>query len=121
MDEVTVPAVAVITGGVLSATVTVDVHVLWLFAASFTVITTVLAPLFVQLKLVLLRVMIRLPDAVQLSDEPLFTSDTASVAIPEPFRLMVAFLQVATGGTLSETVTVKLHRMLVFPLVSVVG
>ncbi len=85
-SEVTVPAVAASTGKILSTTVTVALQVLLFPAASFTVMTTVFAPLLAQLKLVLLSVIFRLPCAVQLSLDPSFTSLTTRVAIPDEFK-----------------------------------
>jgi hypothetical protein len=111
ISEFTVPAVADSTGKMMSETVTVALQVLLFPAASFTVITTVFEPLFVQLKLVLLSVIIKLPDAVQLSLDPSFTSLAVKVAIPDEFKYMVAALQTAVGGVLSATVTVNEHEL----------
>jgi len=107
------------TGAVLSTTVTVLLQVLEFPAASRTVITTVLGPLLAQVKLLLLSERMRLPEAVQLSVDPLLTSDARSVAFPVPSRTSVLFLQMATGASFSRTVTVKLQGLLVFPLASV--
>ena len=83
--------VAVMVGARLSTTVIVAVQVPMLPAASLTVRVTVLAPMLEQLKLVLLRVRIRLPAAVQLSDDPLLTCAVVNVACPEAFRVRVTF------------------------------
>lgn len=110
--------VAVKVGAVTSATVTVELHVAVLPEASRTVNVIVFAPKLLQLKLVLLSESIKLPVAVQLSVEPLLTSGTVKMALPELFKLSVAFLHTAVGATLSLTVMVKLHGLLVFPLAS---
>ncbi len=73
----------------MSSTVMIDVHVLVLPAASLTVRVTVLDPILEQLKVVLLSVRIRLPSAVQLSEEPLLTWAVVSVACPELFSVSV--------------------------------
>jgi hypothetical protein len=109
---VTVVAVAVMVGARLSTTVTVALQVLMLPAASLTVRVTVLFPMLEQLKLVLLRVSIRLPAAVQLSDDPLLTCAVVKVACPDAFKVRVTGWQTATGGVLSVTVTLKVQGLL---------
>ena len=108
----------VITGKIRSATVTVALHVELFPAASRTVSTTVFAPRLVQLKLDLLIEVTKLPCAVQLSHEPSLTSATVRVAAPDAFKFIVAALQVAVGGSLSVTVTVKLQGLLLLLLAS---
>jgi hypothetical protein len=111
--DVAVPDVAVIVGAILSITVTVALQVLWLPEASLNFTKTVFSPLLEQLKLVLLSIMIKLPEAVQLSVDPSLTSAEVNVAIPELFRDMVAGLQLAVGARLSKMVIVKEHGLLV--------
>ena len=85
-SEVTVPAVAVNVGAMLSATVTVASQLPVFPEASRTVSVTVWSPRSEQLNVLLLRVYTRLPCAVQLSDDPLFISAAVSVAVPELFK-----------------------------------
>ncbi len=84
----------------LSTTVTVALQLWLLFMASFTVRVTVLSPKLVQLKDDLLSSYEVIP---QLSVELLLISLTSKVAVPPALRTKVAFLQLATGFTLSIT------------------
>ena len=103
----------------MSATVIVAVHVSVFPEASFTVMITEFAPLFEQLNVVLLSVIIKFPAIVQLSEDPLFTSFTVNVATPELFKNMVGEAQTAVGAWVSEIITSKLQALLMLPVISV--
>jgi len=64
----------------------VAVHEPVLPDASLTVITTGLMPLLAQVKVVFASEINKLPDGVQLSDDPLFMWATVSDAVPTLFR-----------------------------------
>ena len=94
------------TGATLSSTVTVAVQVEVFPPTSVTVNVTVFAPILEQLKLFGETASEAIPQA---SEEPLSTS----AAVIEPFPLLsnwtVTVWQVATGATLSSTVTVAVQ------------
>ena len=75
----------------MSSTVTVEVHVDELPAASVTVKVTVLGPISEQLNAAGATDRFRLPLAVQLSEDPLLTWPAVMEALPEPFRVTVRF------------------------------
>ena len=93
-------------GATVSATVTVDVQTVELPDASVTVIVTVFAPIFAHVKLFGLTAKIAIP---QVSLDPLFTANESIVRLPVLFRYLVMFLQIATGATVSNAVTVDVH------------
>ena len=76
------------TGATLSSTVTVAEHVEVLPLLSVTVRVTVLAPIFVQSKLVLLKARLAMPEA---SLEPLFTAAAVVLPVPWAFNCTVTF------------------------------
>lgn len=90
----------------MSETRTVPVHVAVLPAASVTVRVTELEPTFAQVKVVVLKDNPKEPEAVQLSEDPLFTCAGTIVAEPEPFRVTVKLWQTAVGAVTSPTVMV---------------
>ena len=94
-------------GGSLSWTVTVAVHWLLLPSMSLTVKVTVFPPKSLHPKLLGLTERL----AEQLSEEPSSTSFAVIVAVL-PLRLTVVGLQEAVGGSLSSTVTVAVHWLL---------
>lgn len=94
----------VIVGAMISVTVTFDVHVAELPLPSVTVIMTAFTPRLVQLKSVLLNI---IEAMLQLSELPLFTSAAVIEAVPEAFNWIVMSLQIATGGVMSLSVTLK--------------
>src|ERR1043166_2983958 len=102
------------TGAVLSTTVTVAVQLSLLPLLSVTVKVTVFGPTLAQVKVSGLTLREAIPQA---SLEPLSTSDAAMVAWPVASRLIVIFWHLATGLTLSSTVTV-LEQLELFPLAS---
>jgi hypothetical protein len=102
-------------GFTVSETVTVDVHVDVLPLRSVTVIVTVFAPIFAQVKLFGLTAKLAKP---QPSLELLLTANESIVIVPLLFNRTVMFLQIATGATVSNTVTVDV-RVAVFPFTSV--
>jgi hypothetical protein len=95
--------------------VTVPLQVLLLPLTSVTVKTTVLAPTLAQVKLVGVALMLAMPQASLL---PLSTWPAVILAEPAPFNCTVRFWQIATGATLSSTVTVAV-QVLLLPLTSV--
>src|ERR1043165_3315501 len=102
------------TGAVVSTTVTVAVQLSLLPLLSVTVKVTVFGPTLAQVKVSGLTLREAIPQA---SLEPLSTSDAAMVAWPVASRLIVIFWHLATGLTLSSTVTV-LEQLELFPLAS---
>ena len=94
------------TGRTVSITVTVPVHVEVLPLLSVTVKVTVLAPTLAQVKLEGLTDSVAMPQA---SVEPLLTWAAVTLTVPDAFRYLVMFLQLATGRTVSNTVTVALQ------------
>ena len=75
---------------------------------------TVCEPTLVQLKVLLLRDMLAMP---QTSALPLFTVVVGKLAFPALSNCTVTFLQIAVGGVISWTVTVAPH-VLEFPFTS---
>src|SRR5690606_42027046 len=73
----------VMVGAMLSTTVTVAVALASFPFTSFTVNVTVFAPTFAQVKLVIFSVLSAMP---QLSDEPLSTCVTVTLALPSASR-----------------------------------
>ena len=102
-------------GTMLSVTVTTAVQVLLLPFTSVTVNVTLLAPTFAQVKAVWLKPRVAMPHA---SVEPLFTAAAVVEALPLVSKMTVTFWQVATGATLSFTVTTAV-QVAVLPAPSV--
>src|SRR5467141_3061346 len=102
----------VIVGAASSTTVTVALPLLLLPLASRAVSVTVLAPKFEQLNVLLLMLRTRLPLAVQLSEQPLFTEDAVMAQLPVPSRWTVISWHRMIGGVVSCTVTVKVQVVL---------
>ena len=103
------------TGANVSNTVTVDVHVEAFPFTSVTVIVTVFAPMFAQVKLLGLTAKLAIPHA---SLEPLSIASESMEAAPAPFNCMVIFLQTTAGAVASAIVTVDVQVALL-PLTSV--
>ena len=82
--------------------VTIEVHVALFELLSVTVRTTVFGPKLLQLKVVLLKARLTLP---QTSELPLFTAAPLVETVPALFRLKLIFLHSAAGGVMSATVT----------------
>jgi hypothetical protein len=95
--------------------VPVDVHVELFPFTSMTVIVTVFAPMFAHVNAVGVTAKLAIPQA---SLDALFTAKESIVRLPVLFRYLVMFLQIATGTTVSDTVTVDVHIEL-FPFTSV--
>ena len=93
----------------VSSTVTVDVQDLLLPDPSVAVNVTVFAPMFEQSNEVLLSESVGVP---QLSEDPLFTCDAVSDAVPLLLRYRVTFWQEAVGLMVSSTVTVEVQDLL---------
>src|SRR5690606_7063952 len=90
-----------ITGGLLSFTVTVAVQVETLPHTSRTVrITAQFVPMLAQVKVLGVTVIV---SGLQLSVLPLSISAGVIVALPLPSRYTVMFLHLATGGVTSFT------------------
>ena len=93
-------------GGTLSSTVTVAVAVETLPFTSVTVSVTVLAPTLAQVKSVLSRAVLAMPQASLL---PLLIAVAVVEPLPPASSCTVTSWQVATGATLSSTVTVAVQ------------
>ena len=93
-------------GAIKSRTVTVAEQVLLLPLTSVTVRMTELAPKLAQVKLLLFRVVVAMPQA---SFEPLLTAEAVVLPLPALFKFTVTFWQIAFGACTSFTVTVKLQ------------
>ena len=104
-------AAQVITGRMVSLTVTMAEQVELLLLTSNTVSVTVFAPVFAQVKAEFERVGVWIPHA---SEDPLFTAATVVLAFPPASRKTVTFPQFATGLTVSLTVRTP-EQELVFP------
>jgi hypothetical protein len=92
-----------ITGGVLSTTVTVAVHWLLFPDVSVTVNVTEFAPLFEQVNELGDTVMEASPQGAVL---PLSTSAAVMLTVPDESKATVMFLQTAVGGPLIGTLAV---------------
>ncbi len=92
-------------GLVLSAIVMVALAVALFPFTSVTVSTTLFAPTLLQLKLVLDKPNVPI---LQLSLEPLFTCEAATLTVPDPFKYKVKFCAMAVGLVVSRTNTLKL-------------
>mgnify|MGYP006999880911 CR=1 FL=1 len=110
-----IPLGQVMTGLMVSAIVTVELHVAVLPFTSVTVRITALAPKLEQEKKTVLGIREEMPQASLL---PLSIMAPESGALPEPSNWTVMFLHNATGATASTTVT-ELLQVLVFPFTSV--
>ena len=95
-------------GRTVSITITVVTQVLAFPFTSVTVKVTLFGPTFAQEKLVLLRDKPAIPHASVLL---LFTAAGAIVALPEAFSCTVKFWQLATGFTVSTTITLPTQTL----------
>src|SRR4030042_413846 len=102
-------------GDIVSLTVTIELHVLLFPLTSVTVRITTFGPISAQVKSVISRLRLKMPQA---SEEPLFISAGRIVEFPVASHWVVILLHAATGGILSSTVTSAVH-MITFPLLSV--
>ena len=102
-------------GATASTTVIVDAHVEVFPLMSVTVSTVEFAPILVQLKKLLLKLRLAMPQASLL---PLLTAAAVAVPFPLPLRSTVMLRQVATGLTESSTETIPV-QVAVFPFTSV--
>jgi hypothetical protein len=102
-------------GAILSTTVTVAVQVETFPFTSVTVSVTVFAPTLEQLNVFGVTDSEAIPHASEL---PLLICAAVILAVPEEFRFIVMFWQIAVGSTLSWTVTVARH-VETFPFTSV--
>ena len=102
----------------MSSTVTVAEQVVAFPIASVTVKTTELVPRSPQAKVEGDTDKERLPEGVQLSVEPLLICPAVIEAVPLALSWTVIFWQLASGGTVSSTVTLDM-QVEVFPLPSV--
>jgi hypothetical protein len=101
-DTVMSPGHPLIVGGSESTTVTVVLHVAEFPAASVAVNTTVLAPRFAHVKLVLSTASETLPHASAL---PPSTWAGVRAAVPDASSASVTVLHTAVGASSSTTVT----------------
>ena len=93
-----------------------DVQVAVLPAASVTARVAVLIPISAQENdKLLVEVNISCPDAVQLSEEPLFSAPGSKLPVPCAFSDTSGEPQTATGACASEIVTLNEHTDVFIP------